>query len=287
VVLLASSQEELERQTDLVERRQRLGFPLELWSRERLALLRPAIPAAVWGGLHSPDDGQIDPRAAMAALGGDAIRRGLCWQSQRVVAIEPRGAGERTRWRVRLEGGATAEAAWVVLAAGLGSGDLLRPLGLACPLEPVLGQAIELECGVECGDEPAGPAGIGPEGEWPGVLVWRGINLIPRPDQHGARRFWIGATLEPGERADPQAPRRLQDLDGAAPPWLRRARLIRSWRGLRPRPLGRPAPVLEELAPGLLLCSGHYRNGVLLAPASAAWVWQTIEGTAAPTTPTT
>ena len=47
--------------------------------------------------------------------------------------------------------------------------------------------------------------------------------------------------------------------------------MVRQWQGLRCRPVGRPAPVLEQLEPGLLLVSGHYRNGVLLAPASAAW----------------
>ncbi|MGL6134741.1 MAG: FAD-dependent oxidoreductase, partial [Prochlorococcaceae cyanobacterium] len=33
-----------------------------------------------------------------------------------------------------------------------------------------------------------------------------------------------------------------------------------------------PAPVLEVLEPGLVVASGHYRNGVLLAPATAEWV---------------
>jgi len=53
--------------------------------------------------------------------------------------------------------------------------------------------------------------------------------------------------------------------------------VLRQWQGLRARPLGRPAPLLEQLEPGLLLASGHYRNGVLLAPATAAWVAEQIE----------
>jgi glycine/D-amino acid oxidase-like deaminating enzyme len=39
-----------------------------------------------------------------------------------------------------------------------------------------------------------------------------------------------------------------------------------------------PQPLLEQVAPGLLLLSGHYRNGVLLAPASADWALRWIEG---------
>ena len=53
--------------------------------------------------------------------------------------------------------------------------------------------------------------------------------------------------------------------------------MLRQWQGLRPRPRQRPAPLLEPIAPGLLLASGHYRNGVLLAPASAEWVLEQIE----------
>jgi len=59
-------------------------------------------------------------------------------------------------------------------------------------------------------------------------------------------------------------------------PWLERAQVVRQWQGLRCRPVGRPAPVLEQLEPGLLVASGHYRNGVLLAPASATWACDQI-----------
>jgi glycine/D-amino acid oxidase-like deaminating enzyme len=174
---------------------------------------------------------------------------------------------------VDLAGGGAARAGWVVLAAGTRSGELLAAVagvdgwtdGGRWALEPVLGQALELEL-----DAPL-------PGPWPGAVVWRGINLVPRPDLEGSRRLWLGATLEPGRLADPDQLRELRALGGAAPPWLRQARVVRRWQGLRPRPLGRPAPLLEQVAPGLLLASGHYRNGILLAPASAAWVAERIE----------
>ncbi|MFN5696943.1 MAG: FAD-dependent oxidoreductase, partial [Cyanobacteriota bacterium] len=69
----------------------------------------------------------------------------------------------------------------------------------------------------------------------------------------------------------------MTQLNGAAPDWLRQARIRRHWQGLRPRPIGRPAPLLERLAPGLLLASGHYRNGILLAPATAEWIATRVE----------
>jgi glycine/D-amino acid oxidase-like deaminating enzyme len=54
--------------------------------------------------------------------------------------------------------------------------------------------------------------------------------------------------------------------------------VVRHWQGLRCRPIGQPAPVLAEPEPGLLLATGHYRNGVLLAPATAEWLCERIQG---------
>jgi glycine/D-amino acid oxidase-like deaminating enzyme len=63
-------------------------------------------------------------------------------------------------------------------------------------------------------------------------------------------------------------------------PELASAKILRSWSGLRPRPEGRPAPIIEKLASytNIILATGHYRNGVLLAPATASAVQNMILG---------
>jgi glycine/D-amino acid oxidase-like deaminating enzyme len=269
LLLLAADAQELERQERLVAERCRQGLPLALWDRVRLEAQSPCLPAGALGGLYSPADGQLDPAAAIEALRSDALSAGLIVRAGAAAALEQRGAV----WRVVLEGGGTAEAEWVVLAAGLACSDLLSGLGQHWPLEPVLGQAMELELPSQAA---AGHRPL-PFWSWPGAVVWRGINLVPRPDLPGGDRFWLGATMEPGARADPAALARLRDLSGAAPDWLKGSRLVRQWQGLRPRPVGRPAPLLEAIAPGLLLAAGHHRNGVLLAPASAEWVAMAID----------
>lgn len=269
VLLLAAEPDEVERLERLAAAKRGLGLPLTLWDRQRLKPLLPTLPRPCLAGLHSPRDGQLDPSAAMAALAADGQARGLAIRSQAAAALEAHRGG----WRVALAGGAHEDAAWVVLAAGVDSGDLLKRLPgslagagtTAWPLEPVLGQALELEL-----EAPL-------PGSWPGTVVWRGLNLVPRPDLEGGRRLWLGASLEPGRRADPARLEELRHLDGAAPDWLTRARVVQRWQGLRPRPVGRPAPLLDVAAPGVLLAGGHYRNGVLLAPASAAWVAGRIE----------
>jgi glycine/D-amino acid oxidase-like deaminating enzyme len=262
LLLLAAGEEDLAHQAAILADRQRLGIPMHRLEAAELAGLQPTLPGRLLGGLLSPEDGQLDPTPVLRALLEEARRAGASCLAERAVQLE-RG----NRWRLCLEGGERLEADWLVLAPGLGTAALLAGLGHALPLEPVLGQALELELATD------------PAWSWPGAVVWRGINLVPRPDLGPAgRRLWLGATLEPGLQASPDALAALADLGGEAPRWLREAEVVRRWQGWRCRPQGRPAPVLEELEPGLLVACGHHRNGVLLAPASAAWLCERICG---------
>jgi len=291
LLLLAHDGPELERQQTLLAERQKLGLPFSAWGLEQLQAMAPAIPAPTLGGLFSAADGQIDPLQALEALHSDASAAGLTSLPETVTTIEPRRQGGG--WQVRLRDGRALEAEWVVLAAGIEGQSLLAALasqgargaavraGPPLKLEPVLGQALELEVEASVaqaiGQPPPQQSNSDPIPGWPGVVVWQGICLVPRPDLPGGRRLWLGSSLEPGREPDPEALQNLRALAGGAPDWLLRARVLRQWQGLRPRPVGHPAPLLECLAPGLLLASGHYRNGVLLAPASAEWVVMQIE----------
>ncbi len=266
LLLIATSAADLERQRLLSSDPRRRSLGLELWDQSRLEALSPELPNGALGGLHSPDDGQIDPGEALEAITRDTVRLGITAISDNAVALESVGC----RWRVLLESGGHSEADWVVLAGGVGLRGLLASLGRELAMEPVLGQALELE---RCD---AGTART-PGWNWPGVINWQGANLIPRPDLAGGDRFWLGATLEPGHAADEASLSALRSLNGTAPAWLQQAQERRRWQGLRTRPVGQAAPVLEAIAPGVLLASGHYRNGVLLAPATAVWVLEQIE----------
>ena len=260
--LAADSQEVLAQQR-LVEHRVQRGIALQWLSRDALAVLQPSLPAAAQGGVLSPEDGQLDPLPMLGALRADGLRLGLELMPTTAVALErpARGGGD---WRVALAEGPWLQAQWLVICAGLGSPALLAPLGHERPQAPVLGQALELQL----------PAGCPDTSGWPGSISWNGINLVPRANG----RLWLGATVEPdSDKANAQALAELRLLGGQAPAWLEQATVLQQWQGLRARPCGRPAPLLEQLEPGLLLASGHYRNGVLLAPASAEWVAEKVE----------
>ncbi|MEI6829158.1 MAG: FAD-dependent oxidoreductase [Synechococcaceae cyanobacterium ELA445] len=263
LLLLAQDSDEWERLQNLAERGRRRGLPLETRSATELAGWQPALPEGLVGGLWSPRDGQLDPATWGAALAADGrrlgleLRQGATGRVERIEASATAGTG----WTVVPAEGEHVRAEVLIVSAALGSTRLLAPLGLDLPLEPVLGQALELELPPEAPDL------------WPESVVWAGMNLVPRP----GRRLWLGATLEPGTHACPEALADLRDLKGAAPDWLRRARTVRQWQGLRARPMGQPAPVLQEPLPGLLVVTGHYRNGILLAPACAAWAAERLE----------
>ena len=151
----------------------------------------------------------------------------------------------------------------MVLCTALNSDVLLEPLGQARPMTPVLGQALSLEL----------TTGPPTWSHWPSVLVDQGFNLIPT----APGRLLLGATVEPGDRASEDPLTLMRNLNERAPEWLRSATVVGHWSGLRARPVDRPAPLLEELEPGLILASGHYRNGVLLTPGTAEWVAAAVE----------
>lgn len=262
LLLLAEDQAQWQRQQALVAERRELGIPLELWPAERLAELQPQIPCGCLGALHSPRDGQLDAALALRQWRIDGQRHGLELVAASALHLEPQGG----HWQVQLDSGGARRAEWIVLAAGLNLADLWPQAAAATPaprLAAVLGQAVELAVHEEDPD---------PE-LWPGSLAWCGINLVPRP----GRRLWLGATLEPGQRAEPEALARLRSLNGQAPAWLQRAGVIRHWQGLRVKPEGQPAPLLLQPAPGLVVVGGTYRNGVLLAPALAEQVVECLE----------
>ena len=105
------------------------------------------------------------------------------------------------------------------------------------------------------------------------MLVDQGFNLIPT----APGRLLLGATVEPGDRASEDPLTLMRNMNERAPEWLRSATVVGHWSGLRARPVDRPAPLLEELKPRLILASGHYRNGVLLTPGTAEWVATAVE----------
>ena len=145
-------------------------------------------------------------------------------------------------------------------------------LGQLVDIRPVLGQAIHLQLSHSLGNPDFQP-----------VITGNDVHIVPCSGGLSPTEYWIGATVEFPIDGKDVVPDPLQ-LDAviqqaiAFCPALATATVVRTWSGLRPRPEGRPAPVIGHL-PGfsnVLLATGHYRNGVLLAPATAQAIRQMI-----------
>ncbi|MFN3359216.1 MAG: NAD(P)/FAD-dependent oxidoreductase, partial [Pseudomonas sp.] len=141
----------------------------------------------------------------------------------------------------------------VVLAAGAWSGELLGSLGLVLPVEPVKGQMILYKCASNFLSS---------------MVLAKGRYAIPRRDGH----ILIGSTLEhEGFDKTPTASA-LESLKASAVeliPALADAEVVGHWAGLRPgSPEGIPYIGQVPGYQGLWLNCGHYRNGLVLAPAS-------------------
>ena len=216
-------------------------------------------PTASHGGLHSRHDGRIDPLLLQQALRQALAEQNVELNATAVIRLERND----THWRVHHADGNSSVHDLVVLCTALNSDVLLEPLGQARPMTPVLGQALSLEL----------TTGPPTWSHWPSVLVDQGFNLIPT----APGRLLLGATVEPGDRASKDPLTLMRNLNERAPEWLRSAKVVGHWSGLRARPVDRAAPLLEELEPGLILASGHYRNGVLLTPGTAEWVAAVVE----------
>lgn len=151
----------------------------------------------------------------------------------------------------------------VLVAAGAWSGELLKSLGLAMPVRPVKGQMLLYQCAVDF---------------LPAMLLGGGRYAIPRRDGH----VLVGSTLEHAGFDKTPTDDALASLKASAEallPALAHTPVVGHWAGLRP---GSPEgiPYIGEVPefPGLWLNCGHYRNGLVLAPASCELVKNLLLG---------
>lgn len=276
ILALGVNQSTLASWAQLVEIRRSQGWNLQLLDRPQLQADFPQVQGeAIVGALYSPQDRQVDPTALTSALVTAAASRGVTFRFQ--TQVMPPLNTMSTGWHELHTSDGVLTADWVVVAAGLGTSAITTALHASLEIRPVLGQALQVHL-----PQPLGHAHLQP------VITCEDVHLVPVGDGN----YWIGATVEfPPEQgelvAEPDLLQRVREQAIAFCPALSTAKIVRTWSGLRPRPTGRPAPVIEFLPghPNVLVASGHYRNGVLLAPATAEQVRRLIKQEVVPSTP--
>ena len=218
--------------------------------REAIGLYQPGLSDRVVGGWWYPEDGQVDNRCLMRSLLQGAQTLGV--EIKEGVSVK---AIQQKQGRVNgvLTDIGQLEAEEYVLAAGSWSSQLM-PL----PVSPVKGQMLSLKM----------PQKLHQPFPLQRVLYGDGIYLVPRQDG----RLIVGATVEQVDWTPFNTPQGIQNLLAkatelypAAADW----QIEELWWGFRP---GTPdeLPILGRSAcENLFLATGHYRNGILLAPITA------------------
>jgi glycine oxidase len=239
------------------------GIACEMLDRRDTIAREPSLGKHVTGSLVVKGEGCVDNRRLGRALVAACEARGVSIvRNVEHLAIE---CDVRRVLGVRAQRGFTP-ASYVVNAAGAWSAmvpgipDVCMP-----PVEPVKGQMLAL----------AIPQGFVRHTTWvPGAY------LVPREDG----RLLIGATVEHAgfdERVTAGGVSHLLGAALAAAPSLSGFSVTETWAGLRPgTPDGRPCVGATPLE-GLFNATGHYRNGILLAPVTAHAIAGLIEGAAA------
>ncbi len=238
--------------------REELGVELLELDAAQLRDAEPRLSDRVIGGVLCPEEGQVSSQLFTLAL-ARAVRK----HGSRVVEQAPAVGFRQRDGRVTAVRTPRGEFACdrLVLAAGPWTRPLARKLGVEVPTRPVRGQMLALGRMVTPIHQPIwGPRGY----------------VLPRANG----LVFAGATVEEVGFRFRTTKRGLAQVRGAAfelVPQLRHAREHFSWAGLRP---GSPdgLPIMGAL-PGwenVTVATGHFRNGILLAPITGELIARAI-----------
>jgi glycine oxidase len=197
--------------------------------------------------------GQVNPRLVCCRL------QALITQHGGELRYHTHVSGLHDR-RVTLSDGGVVEADEIVLASGAWTPQLAALSGIDLMGEPVKGQMLRLRAN---------------DGLLRHFVHCHHAYLVPR----AGLGIVVGATMvtQGFDRSDdPAAIDRLAHGARQLIPALADAPIIEQWTGLRPR-LHHGMPVIARVRPGLIIATGHFRNGILLSPITATIVHALIE----------
>jgi glycine oxidase len=233
-------------------------FGVEVVEGGDLRALEPALSKDVTAALLVRGDHWVNNQRLVTAYAAAAAARGV---TLRTGAEVTRILVEGGRARGVLADGEAVHADAVLLAAGAWSGPLAASLGLALPVAPVRGQMLAV-------------SNVPP-------LLARAVHgddvyVVPRP----SGELLIGATVEHAGFVRAVTPDGLGGLIAAGVglvPEIGRRAITRSWCGFRPWvPDGQPVLGPHRDVAGLHVATAHYRNGILMAPITAALLTRCI-----------
>jgi glycine oxidase len=236
------------------------GVPAALLDGAQARALEPSLGPRVIGASLVTCEGHVDNRRLGRALRVACEARGVRITTD-VGATALEADDRRVRGLRTAHGFATAPV--IVNAAGAWAGVLSGvPERAVAPVRPIKGQMLALAM---------------PRAFVHRVVWFPGGYAVPRTDG----RLLIGATVEEAGfdiRVTADGVRSLLEAAIRAMPSLGDLALVETWAGLRPgSPDGLPF-IGDTSLEGYFVAAGHYRNGILLTPATASLIADAVEG---------
>ena len=236
------------------------GGPMAWLDRDAARAKEPSLPESTRGALDVALHGYVAVPSLTDGLAWASLRHGAEIEAnRRIVQIDPDGA----QLRVTAEDRTSWSATTVVVAAGSWSSSFHQGSRVAQTVRPIRGQLLRLRWN----HDPLRHILWGPDCY---VVPWTDGTVL------------VGATVEDvgfDERTTAAGVRDLLDAVCELLPGAWSATFLEARAGLRPATAdGLPIIGRSATVPGLVYATGHYRNGILLAPLTAALVADCVFG---------
>ncbi len=210
-------------------------------------------------GMISFKDGRINPFSLLQTLDKYLRHKKINFSEGEIIKIKQ----ANNQWISTTRNNENIKSDMVILCNSLKAVDLIDNIPHNIKLKPVLGQAME----IDINDPEVDLLSL------PKQFNINGKNIIPK----SKNRLIIGSTDEYSTNPEENTFEKLTNFLDKKPSWLTKGKISKKWFGIRSRPDGEPSPIMKNLENGLIICTGFYKNGILLAPACSKWVANEIK----------
>jgi len=210
-------------------------------------------------GMISIKDGRINAKSLLKTLDLYLKNKKINFLQEEVIKIRK----SNNQWISTTSNNEDIKSDIVLLCNSLKTINLIDNRSHNIKLKPVLGQAIEIDINDAQVDLLSLPKQFNIDGK----------NIIPK----SKNKLIIGSTDEYSTKPKENIFEELTNFLDKKPMWLTKGKISKKWYGVRAKPDGQPSPIIKNLEDGLIICTGFYKNGILLAPACSRWVANEIK----------
>ena len=210
-------------------------------------------------GIISFKDGRINAISLLETIDKYLKNKKINFINEEIIKIRK----SNDQWFSTTKNNRDIKSDIIILCNSLKAVDLIDNINHNIKLKPVLGQAIEV------------------------FINETEIDLLTLPKQFNINgkniiritknKLIIGSTDEYSTKPEDNIFEKITDFLDKKPNWLIKGQMTKKWFGVRSRPEGEPSPIMKNLGDGLIICTGFYKNGILLAPACSKWVSNEIK----------